>query len=105
MQIMESAIEAYERLRPQLLEPSDQNGSNLDRAILLRRGMLIWARERNPLIDSAVPVSNPIFPAVRLPSSGELATELVRLMASLILSSPKERYYAGTESRPLPSGA
>jgi hypothetical protein len=104
--ITEGAVEAYERLRPHLLELSDQNGSNPDRVILLRRGMLTWACERNHLMaSSSAPVSNPISPAVRSPSCGELGTELVRLMASLILSSPKERYYAGTESHQLPSGA
>lgn len=85
--ITEGAIEAYERLRFHLLELSGQNGSNPERVILLRRGMLTWTQERNHLMAStAAPVFTPISPAVGSPSSGELATELVRLMASLILS-------------------
>lgn len=82
---MEDTIEAYERLRPHLLELSDQNGSNPDRVILLRRGMLIWTHERNQQMASTAALPTPISPAVRS-SSGEPATELVRLMASLILS-------------------
>lgn len=89
LSIAEGATEAYERLRPHLLELSDQNGSHPEeRVILLRCGMLSWTRERNHLVTSvAAPVSHPTpSPGGYSPGSGVLATELVRLMASLILS-------------------
>ena len=107
LSIAEGAVEAYERLRPHLLEPFDQNGFNPQRVVLLRRGMLSWARERNHWVTSAVArVSNLTSPAGGpSPAFSEFAIELVRLMASLILSGPKEHCYAGIESRPLPSGA
>jgi hypothetical protein len=88
--IPQGAVDAYEALRSHLLAPSRHNGSVLSSGILLRRGMLAWARERsNALASTALPISS-------LPSAASaagpcaLATELVRLMASLILSKGKE---------------
>lgn len=104
----EGVTEAYEQLRPHLLDLSDMNGSPRsnypERVILLRRGMLSWAHEHTPAMTSAR--IDPTFAVVvPSPECGSPATELVRLMASLILSSTKEPCYARTESLPLPSGA
>jgi hypothetical protein len=88
--IPQGAVDAYEALRSHLLAPSRHNGSVLSGGILLRRGMLAWARERsNALASTALPISSlPSATSAAVPCA--LATELVRLMASLILSKGKE---------------
>lgn len=100
------AAEAYEKLRPHLLELADQNGLH-EREILLRRGMLAWASECRQLTASGTNLLSYSIPpgTVRPPEIGEFASELVRLLANLVLSSPKEPDYAGTESQQLSSGA
>jgi hypothetical protein len=88
--VPEGAAEAYEALRPYLLEPSGHNGSVTSRVFLLRRGMLAWACERNHTwAYTSLPISSqPVAASSLVPRV--FATELVRLMAGLILSKQKE---------------
>jgi hypothetical protein len=88
--VWEGAAQAYEVLRCDLLQSSGQNGWGNGRAILLRRGLLAWTRERdnNAILPTPTPPSGS---ESRVPS--EIASELVRLVAGLILSRKKECCY------------
>jgi hypothetical protein len=57
--------------------------------VLLRLGMIAWARECNQATASLVPLR----PAATSAVFSEASTELVRLMASLILSNGKDQCY------------
>jgi hypothetical protein len=82
----EEAAAAYEALRPHLLVPAARHSGFLPNWVtLLRRGMVAWACEPNRTSPS-LPLPNPLSLAVSSPPSGESATELVRLMANLVLS-------------------
>jgi hypothetical protein len=85
--VWEGAAQAYEALRCDLLQPSRQNGCGNGRAILLRRGLMAWTCER----DNAI-LPTPSASESRVPS--EVANELIRLMAGLILSRRKEHCHA-----------
>ena len=89
LQLPEGTAEAYEALRPHLLEPSTHNGSITSRVLLLRHGMLAWACERDSVFAcTSPPISSQTANSPVVP--GTVATELVRLMAGLILGTRKE---------------
>lgn len=88
--LRDNAAAAYERLRLHLIDPADQSGSATGRVILLRRGMLAWARSDNHVQASPVSLCQTGGPPV--PSG--VATELVQVMAGLILSRGKNTRYA-----------
>jgi hypothetical protein len=84
------AAETYEALRPHLVDPTGQHGATAGRAVLLRHGMIAWATTLNQAPTSPVTARPPMLAA----TSSDIATELVRFIASLILNSGKDRCYA-----------
>lgn len=84
------AAETYEALRPHLVDRTGQHGAAAGRAALLRHGMIAWASPLNQASTSPVTVRPPTLAA----ASSDIATELVRFIASLILNSGKDRCYA-----------
>jgi hypothetical protein len=85
--VWEGAAQAYEVLRCDLLQP---NGYGNGRAILLRRGLMAWTCERdNAILATSTPSS-----ASESQATSEVADELIRLMAGLILSRRKECCHA-----------
>lgn len=89
-QLPEGTAEAYEALRPSLLEPSAHHGSVTSRVLFLRHGMLAWACERDSVFACTSPPISSQPVAANSPVPGTVATELVRLMAGLILGTRKE---------------
>jgi hypothetical protein len=85
-----ATAETYEALRPHLVDPTGQHGATAGRAVLLRHGMIAWATTLNQAPTSPVTVRPPTLPA----TSSDIATELIRFIASLILNSGKDRCYA-----------
>jgi len=87
--VSEGAAEAYEHLRPALLDPSGPQGSVTGRVMLLRHGMLAWARAQDT--TPAAPLApRSLGAAARGPVPSDVAPGLVQLMASLILNHHKE---------------
>jgi hypothetical protein len=84
------AASAYETLRPHLIDSADQSGAAIGRSVLLRHGMLAWARAYNQ--SPATPPSVPRACAPAVPAA--LAMELVKVMAGLILSNGKDACHA-----------
>jgi len=90
LSIPEDAVAVYETLRPHLVGAADYAGSAASRAVLLRRGMLAWACE-----CKQVPASQALLRSqAEWPVSSEVTTELVQLMAGMILGSGKDSRYA-----------
>lgn len=85
--VWEGAAQAYEALRCDLLQP---NGCGNGRAILLRRGLMAWTCERD---NAILPIPTPPS-ASESRLASEVASELIRLMAGLILSRRKECCHA-----------
>lgn len=81
---------AYETLRPHLIDSADQSGATTGRSVLLRHGMLAWARAYNQASATLPSVCQPVWSPV--PSA--LAMELVQIMAGLILSNGKDACHA-----------
>jgi hypothetical protein len=83
------AADAYEGLRPALLDPSVRQGSITGRVMLLRRGMVAWihAREMTPAMPPAL---GSLGAAAVGPGSSDVTAALVQLMADLVLSHHKE---------------
>ena len=83
--VPEGAAAAYEGLRPSLLDLSSPHGSGTGRVVLRRRGMLAWAHalETTPTASRA-PWSRGA--AAQGAVSSDITTDLVQLMATLILS-------------------
>jgi hypothetical protein len=77
-------------LRLRLTDPADPSGSATGRIVLLRGGMLAWARTDNRA--EASPVSLRQTGGTLIPS--EVATELVQVIAGLILNKGNETCYA-----------
>jgi hypothetical protein len=84
------AAETYEALRPHLVDPTGPPGATGGRAVLLRHGMVAWATALSPSPTSPATLRPPTL----APASPDIAKELVRFMASLILNSGKDRCYA-----------
>jgi len=74
-------------LRPALLDPSGFHGAITGRILLRRRGMVAWAHARD-----ATPVTPPrsLGAAARGLEPSDFTSELVQLMAGLILTHHKE---------------
>jgi hypothetical protein len=75
------AVFAYETLRPHLIDSGDQSGA-VGRSVLLRHGMLAWARAYEQTPAALPPVGRACVSTI----PATVATELVRIMAGLILS-------------------
>lgn len=83
-------MEAYEGLRREAVQPGAQPEYLEGRALLMRRGMAAWARLR-----SSAPRRSPEshFQSAGLsPRPTSPAGEVVRLVASLILSARREDF-------------
>src|SRR5262249_55668041 len=73
--VPDDAAAAYEALRPYLIHPADQSGATPGPAVLLRQGMLAWARASQPVPASSVSPS----PAGGPPLPSEVSRELVQV--------------------------
>lgn len=87
-------MQCYEALRADLLQPRATAPGN-GRTLLLRRGMMAWARGCG---DTFLPTPPSRLPTVQSEVTFPIASEVIRIMASLILSRGKECVHAGTES-------
>jgi len=101
LSVPEGAVQSYEALRPDLLQPRATAPGN-GRTLLLRRGMMAWVRERGDALSFTPTPPLPTVPS-QVPSA--IAGELVRIMAGLILSRGKECVHAGIEGHGFTSGA
>ena len=81
---------AYEAMRAHLVDLTEHPGGATGCVILLRRGLLAWARACNQPPDPPAP----LCPPVQSPVPSKVATELVQFIAGLILSSGKDSCYA-----------
>jgi hypothetical protein len=88
--VPEGAAQWYEILRHDLLQPESETGSGIGRTIVLRRGMAAWIRER----DNLPPAPTLSVPATKSETPFTVASELVRLLAGLILSRGKDCRHA-----------
>ena len=83
-------MEAYEGLRREAVHPGGQPECLEGRALLMRRGMAAWARLRSsapPWASESHFQSGGLSPRLTSP-----ADEVVRLVASLILSTRREDF-------------
>jgi hypothetical protein len=87
--VPEGAAEAYEHVRPTLLDPSGPQGSVTGRVMLLRHGMLAWAHAQD-LTPAAPLAPRSLGAAARGPLPSDIAPGLVQLMAGLILTHHQE---------------
>jgi hypothetical protein len=87
--VPEGAAEAYEHLRPALLDPSGPQGSVTGRVMLLRHGMLAWthAQDTTPTAPLAARF---LGATAEGPVPSDITPGLVQLMAGLILNHHKE---------------
>ena len=84
-------MEAYERLRRQVVQP-DGRGEGLEsRRIFMRCGLAPWAR-MVPSAEPARPLESHFPSGVDAPVLDSFGAELVRLVASLILSRRQEGF-------------
>jgi hypothetical protein len=82
-------VEAYEQLRRQVVQPDGRGGGMEGRRIFMRCGLAPWA-QMAPSGEAAPPPESHFPAGVEAPVLGSLGGELVRLMASLILSTRQE---------------
>lgn len=82
-------MEAYEQLRRQVVQPDGRGGGIESRRIFVRCGLAPWA-QMAPSVEPAPPPESHFPAGVEAPVLGSLGAELVRLMASLILSTRQE---------------
>lgn len=101
LSVPEGAAQSYETLRADLLQPRATAPGN-GRTLLLRRGMVAWAHERGAPLSFT---PTPLLPTVQSQVPSAIASELVRIMAGLILSRGKECVHARTEGNGFTSGA
>ena len=80
---------AYETLRPRLIDAADQSGA-VGRSVLLRHGMLAWARAYQQTPAASPSVGRACVSTI----PATVATELVQIMAGLILSNGREACHA-----------
>ena len=88
----EGVAEAYETLRASFLDPAGANGSIAGRAVLLRHGMAAWALTGSAPSLPALTSRCAVAESSLVPS--EIAGELVRVMAGLVLGGRKEHCHA-----------
>jgi hypothetical protein len=77
-------VEAYEELRRQAVEPDG-------RGVLIRRGLATWAQLRPPALSVRPPESHSPSKS-DAPALDPFGSELVRLLAGLILSTRQESF-------------
>lgn len=82
-------MEAYEGLRRQAVEPDGPGEHFEGRGVLMRRGLAMWAQLRPTAISVRPPESHSPSKSPALDSFG---SELVRLLAGLILSTRQEGF-------------
>jgi hypothetical protein len=86
-------VEAYEELRRQAVEPDGREEHFEGRGVLMRRGLATWAQLRPTAISVHPPESHsPSKPDT--PALDSFGSELVRLLAGLILSTRQESFGA-----------
>src|SRR5271154_1551989 len=89
--IPEGTVEAYEGLRRQVIQPDGRGGHLEGRGVLVRGGFASWAQSRLAAVAACLPESH-------LPSGidasvlDSFGVEIVRLVASLILSARQEGF-------------
>jgi hypothetical protein len=82
----EETVRAYEILRGRCLEHPPRIDGELGLSILLRQGMLAWARTCLPLPNPALPRPMPIDTA-RVPSP--LRDSIINVMVSMVTSASR----------------
>ena len=87
----EGTVEAYEQLRRQVVQPDGRGGGRESRRTFMRCGLATWA-QMAPSVEPARPPGLHFPSGVEAPVLGSLGAELVRLMASLILSTRQEGF-------------
>ena len=80
-------MDAYEGLRRQVVQPDGRGRHTEDRGVLIRRGLATWSQTR-PV--ARTPPESPFPSGAAAPVLDWFGTELVLLLASLILSTRKE---------------
>ena len=84
-------MEAYERLRRQVVQPDGRVEYLEGRGILMRCGLAAWSQLRPPTVAARPPESH--FQSVsESPVLTSVGAELVRLVAGLILSTRQEGF-------------
>lgn len=99
----EEATDAYEALRFHVLHPNAGGAHGEGRALLMRQGMATWACQCIAVRTTPSPASPSPVVSATLAFPAELATELVGMMAELILRTRKEHPHGRTESDQRPS--
>jgi len=89
LSLAHNAAFAYETLRQQLID-SGNDSAAMCRSILLREGMLAWAKAFKPATAALPSVGRPCASTV----PPKVATELVQIMAGLILNNGREVCHA-----------
>ena len=87
--LADDAACAYETLRPHLIDSAQQSGA-MGRSVLLRHGMLAWARAYKQSPATSPSLGHPY--ASTVPAA--VVPELVQIMAGLILSPGREACHA-----------
>ena len=89
--IPEGTVEAYEGLRRQVIQPDGRGGHLEGRGVLVRCGLASWAQSRLAAVPARLPESH--FPSgIDASVLDSFGVELVRLVASLILSTRQEGF-------------
>jgi len=86
-------VEAYEGLRRQAVEPDGRGEHFEGRGVLMRRGLATWAQLR-PTAISVRPSESHSPSKPDTPALDSFGSELVRLLAGLILSTRQESFVA-----------
>jgi hypothetical protein len=84
-------VEAYEELRRQAVEPAGREEHFEGRGVLMRRGLATWAQLRPAAISVRPPESHSPSKS-DVPAFDSFGSELVRLLAGLILSIRQEGF-------------
>ena len=84
-------MEAYEELRRQAVEPNGREEHFEGRGVLMRRGLAMWAQLR-PTAISVRPAESNSPSRSDVPALDSFGSELVRLLAGLILSIRQESF-------------
>jgi hypothetical protein len=85
--IPEGAVNAYEGLRRQAVQPDGRIGQLQGCAVLMRCGLAAWAQLTAATVSTRLPEL-----VCELPAPAPPGAELIRLVASLILSSRQEDF-------------
>jgi hypothetical protein len=85
LSIPEGAGEAYERLRQHAVQLDSGGGDLEGRRVFMRCGFAAWAQIRPAIVPSRPPESH-VPSGGEVPSLDAFGTELVRLVAGLILT-------------------